>query len=396
MPVNKQKLTTKQPKPTSSRAEMGPNQPLPEPSEFRQHLKELGRTALRGLLEEVMREELEALIGVGWGQSSPDRQGYRNGYYHRDLGTTQGVIADLKVPRDREGQFQTQVFDNYRRYEPQIEEGITDMFVAGVSTQKVGAVTETLLGVKPSPSAVSRMNVTLTEQFLEWRKRPLCAHYRAIYLDGVYYRVRYEDNTESTVLLVALGVDMRGHKEVLSLRASSDESKDGWQQLLADLRGRGVETVDLFVTAGNEGGLAALRETYGGSARQRCVLHKQRNVVGAVPKAAKAEVGAAVNGIWTQKDKAGALSELAAFKARYSKLYPEAVASLDNDVAATFTFYDFPVVLHRYIRTTNAIESLFSNVRDRTDQIEIFTNESSCLAIFWAAMKGIKFQTMPI
>jgi transposase-like protein len=123
---------------------------LPDEDEFRQHLRELARGAVRLVLEDVMREELDALIGVGWGESSPKRKGYRNGSYTRDLVTTSGRIEDLQVPRDREGKFRTQVFERYRRYEPQVAQGLTDMFVAGTSTHKVGEVAQMLLGVAPS------------------------------------------------------------------------------------------------------------------------------------------------------------------------------------------------------------------------------------------------------
>jgi transposase-like protein len=127
-----------------------PTPPLPGQQEFHQHLRELARSAMRVLLEGVMREELDTLIGVGWGESSPKRNGYRNGYYQRDLVTSAGRIEDVQVPRDCEGQFHTQAFDRYSRYEPQVAQGLTEMFVAGVSTHKVGEVAQTLMGVARS------------------------------------------------------------------------------------------------------------------------------------------------------------------------------------------------------------------------------------------------------
>jgi transposase-like protein len=120
----------------------------------------------------------------------------------------------LNVPRDREGQFQTQAFDRYSRYEQQVADGLTQMFVSGTSTHKVGEVAQTLLGVAPSASSVSRLNQTLTEQFEAWRERPLLARYRILYLDGVHFRVRHGTQTDSTIILTALGVDLDGNKEV--------------------------------------------------------------------------------------------------------------------------------------------------------------------------------------
>jgi transposase-like protein len=149
---------------------------LPDQQTFQQFLRELARSAIRVVLEGVMREELDALIGVGWGEISPKRKGYRNGSYIRDLVTSSGRIEEIKVPRDREGQFHTQVFDRYSRYEPQVAQGLTEMFVAGVSTHKVGEVAQTLMGVAPSASTISRLNQTLSQQFDTWRARPLQEH----------------------------------------------------------------------------------------------------------------------------------------------------------------------------------------------------------------------------
>src|SRR5438034_8983850 len=132
-------------------------------------------------------------------------KGYRNGFYRRDLVTSSGRLEDLNVPRDREGQFHTQVFDRYSRFEPHIAEGLTQMFVAGTSTHKVGEVAQTLLGVTPSASAISRLNQTLTQQFETWRERSLQEHYRTVYLDGVHFSIHQWDQADSTIILTALG-----------------------------------------------------------------------------------------------------------------------------------------------------------------------------------------------
>jgi transposase-like protein len=148
MPVYRQKKCTTTNATDSTQGQDAPR--LPAQQQFHQHLRELARRAIRVVLEAVMREEVEALIGAAWGESSPKRQGYRNGYSQRDLVTSSGRIEDLNAPRDRAGQFHTQAFERYSRYEPHIAEGLTEMFVAGVSTQKVGEVAQTLMGVAGS------------------------------------------------------------------------------------------------------------------------------------------------------------------------------------------------------------------------------------------------------
>ena len=394
MPVHRHKKDTTPTVPSSTQEQPAPA--LPDQQTFQQFLRELARGAVRVVLEGVMREELDALIGVGWGACSPKRKGYRNGSYSRDLVTSSGRIKEIKVPRDREGQFHTQVFDRYSRYEPQVAQGLTEMFVAGVSTHKVGEVAQTLMGVAPSASTISRLNQTLTQQFDTWRARPLQEHWRIVYLDGVHFSIRHGDKADSTIILTALGVDLAGNKEVLALRACAEEDKDGWACLLQDLRSRGATHIDLIVTDGHDGLLSAVSQLFAATPRQRCLVHKQRNVLNAIPRRERGEVQAELVGIWEQPTKQEAVAQLEAFKAKYGKRYPEAMRSLTEDEEHLLTFYEFPAAMHRYIQTTNAIESLFSNVRQRTDQIDVFTTETSCLTIVWATIQDIRLHKLSL
>ena len=369
---------------------------MPDEQDFRQHMRNLAVSAMRVLIEAVMREELEQCLGAEWGESTPERKGYRNGSYTRDLVTKTGRIEDLSVPRDRAGQFHTQVFERYGRYEPEVAEALTEMFVSGTSTHKVGKVTEKLMGAAPSASAVSRLNQTLTEQYEAWRERSLLTHYRILYLDGIHFTVRHGTQTDSTIILTALGVDLEGNKEVLALRACAEEDKDGWSCLLQDVRRRGATQMDLIVTDGHDGLLAAVSALFTATPRQRCLVHKQRNVMNAIAHREQKEVAAELSGIWKSTSKEEALTQLAAFKGKYHLRYPEAIRSLSEDEEHLLTFYAFPQVMHRYIRSTNAIESLFSNVRGRTDQIDVFTTETSCLTIVWAVMQDIHLPRIPV
>src|SRR5713226_8180125 len=297
---------------------------------------------------------------------------------------------------DREGQFHTQTFERYSRYEPHIAEGLTQMFVAGTSTHKVGEVAQTLLGVAPSASTISRLNQTLAHQFESWRERPLQQHWRILYLDGVHFSIRHGDQADSTIILTALGVDLEGDKEVLALRACAQEDKEGWACLLQDLRSRGATHIDLIVTDGHDGLLSAVSHLFSATPRQRCLVHKQRNVLNAIPRRERGEVQAELVGIWEQPTKQEAVAQLEAFKAKYGKRYPEALRSLAEEEEHLLTFYEFPAAMHRYIQTTNAIESLFSNVRQRTDQIDVFTTEISCLAIVWATIQDIRLHKISL
>jgi transposase-like protein len=389
MPAHKKNDTTPERK-LATEADLSGQQ------EFHQHLRSLIRGATRVVMEEIMREELTQFLQAEWGEITPTRQGYRNGSYTRDLLTSTGKIEDLSVPRDREGRFQTQAFERYSRYEPQVAAALTDLFVSGTSTHKVGEVTKTLLGTAPSASTVSRLNQTLADQFDAWRVRQLQPHYRIVYLDGIHFTIRHGSQCDSSIILTILGVDLEGNKEVLALRACAEESKEGWLSILHDLRSRGATHVDLFVTDGHEGLLAAVSEVFTATPRQRCLVHKQRNVLNAIPRREREAVQGELLGIWKQEKKEEAFAQLAAFQAKYGQRYPEAVRSLLEDQEHLLTFYAFPSSMYRHIQTTNAIESFFSNVRQRTDQIDAFTTETSCLSIVWAVMQDIRFHKVTV
>jgi len=276
-------------------------------------LRSLAQSAVRVVIEAVMREELDQFIGATWGECTPKRKGYRNGHYTRDLVTSTGRLEDLQVPRDRAGQFHTQAFERYSRYEPHIAEGLTQMFVAGTSTRHPWEkwpkrCWESL----EAASTISRLNQTLTQQFETWRQRPLQEHWRILYLDGVHFSIRHGEKADSTIILTALGVDAAGNKEVLARRSCAEEDKDGWACLLQDLRSRGATHVDLLVTDGHEGLLAAASDLFSATPRQRCLVHKQRNVLNAIPRRERGGIQAELVGIWDQPTKQEALTQLAA------------------------------------------------------------------------------------
>jgi transposase-like protein len=185
------------------------------------------------------------------------------------------------------------------------------------------------MGVAPSASAVSRLNQTLTQQYEMWRERPLLKHYRILYLDGIHFRVRHGTQTDSTIILTALGVDLEGNKEVLALRACAEEDKDGWSCLLQDLRRRGATQMDLIVTDGHEGLLAATLALFPATPRQRCVVHKQRNVMNAIPHRERQEVSGELAGIFKQTKKEDALLNLSAGTRQIPEAVPRSHTQLE-------------------------------------------------------------------
>lgn len=360
--------------------------------EFEAMLHEKIRLAVRYTLITVLDEEVNAFVGAGRYERSDQRRDQRNGTYVRDLGTSVGQIENLPVPRTRKG-FQTQVFDRYQRRRAELDRGIGEMFVKGVSTTQVGEVMEALTDIKPSPSTVSRVFHTLDGEFATWKQRSLAARYVYVFADGTYFTVIYQDEGKKMPILAVVGINVKGEREVLGFTVGERENQDAWEDLLDSLKRRGVQTVDLWVTDGNQAMLNAVQIKFPDSKRQRCVKHKMENVLGYVPKSQQESVEPELKAIFYQDDREKADQAVAAFVEKYSKVYPTAIECLQRDLEACLTFYAFPQAHWKTIRTTNVIERLFGEVKKRSHKMAAaFRNESSCLLMCYAVIRGLKFR----
>lgn len=264
--------------------------------------------------------------------------------------TEQGDLAplqDLKIPRDRAGQFQTQLFERYQRNDPAITEGIAQMFFGGVSQQKVAKVLEPLVGATPSASPVSRVAHVLDSECEKWRTRKLKSHYKVVYFDGVYFPILHQGQRAQTAVLVALGVDGLGEKEVLAIKVGGEESLDSWSELMADLKRRQVESSIELV--GDAGLIGAFGRAFPKAKRQRCLTHKVKNVISYLPNKHKKEVSQPLAGMFAQVEERKAREHFAAFKLKYEKDYPEAVKCLEEDWEACLTYYQFPKAMQKSI-----------------------------------------------
>lgn len=347
---------------------------------------------MRYTLITILNEEVDAFVGAGRYERSDERHDQRNGTYLRGLGTSVGQIQDLPVPRTRKG-FRTQVFDRYQRRRAELDRGIGEMFVKGVSTLEVGRVMEALTDIKPSPSTVSRVFHTLDGEYIAWKQRPLDAHYVYAFADGTYFTIIYQADGQKMPILAIVGINERGEREVLGFTVGERENQAAWEDLLDDLKRRGVQKVDLWVTDGNQAMLNALQLKFATSQRQRCVRHKMDNVLGYVPTAQQESVEPELKAIFYQDDRGKADQAVAAFVEKYSKVYPTAIECLNRDLEACLTFYAFPQAHWKTIRTTNVIERLFGEVKKRSHKMATaFRNEGSCLLMFYAVIRGLKFR----
>ncbi|HBY99234.1 MAG: IS256 family transposase [Ardenticatenaceae bacterium] len=333
-------------------------------AEFQELVAEKRRAAIRLTLVTVLEEEVSALIGAQRYERTATRRDQRNGRYPRDLVTGMGIIEDLPVPRTRTG-FRTQLFERYARRQAELDAAIGEMFVAGASTSQVGEVLETLTGSKPSPSTVSRVFDTLQAEFDAWKKRALAAHYRSVFADGTSFTVIYEDEGHKTPILAVVGINTLGERELLAFTIGERENQGAWEGLLDDLKARGVQTVDLWITAGHHAMLNAVALKFPESRRQRCVKHKLANVLSSVPQSKRDPLEPELKTIFYQDSRQQAEQTLTAFIEKYAKTYPTAIECLKRDQDACLTFYDFPKAHWKTIRTTNVIERLFLDVKKR-------------------------------
>jgi transposase-like protein len=366
-------------------------------AEFRALLHEKMRTAIWVTLAATLEEEIEGFVGAGRYARSSGRRDQRNGYYTRDLVTSVGKVENLPVPRSRGG-FRTHVFERYQRRQAELDTAIGEMFVFGASTTRVGQIVETLTETHPSPSTVSRVFHTLESEFTTWKTRPLATHYVYAFADGTYFTVIYDGAGQKMPILAVIGITESGQREVLAFTVGERENQQAWEDLFEQLKLRGLQTVDLWITDGNQAMLNAVQTKFPSAARQRCVKHKMDNVLGYIPDKQRDLVEPELKAIFYQANRTAADQAAAAFCEKFRAVYPTAVDCLQRDLEACLTFYAFPESHWKTIRTTNVIERLFNEVKRRSHKMAAaFRNEASCLLMFFAVIRALKFNklTMP-
>ena len=268
-----------------------------------------------------------------------------------------------------------------------------DMFVGGVSQQTVGAVVEQVTGTPASPSTVSRVFHTLESEFASWQKRELPQRYVYVFADGTYFSVIYDGEGQKMPILALIGIGLDGQRQVIAFTTGERENQGAWENLLADIKQRGVETVDLWITDGHQAMLNAIALKFPSSKRQRCVKHKMDNILSHVVEKQREAVRVELRAIFYQKNRAKADQVAAAFAEKYRTLYPSALACMERDWEACLTFYAYPEAHWPNIRTSNIIERMFEEVKKRSKKMAAaFRNEGSCLLLFYAVVRTLRFR----
>ncbi len=336
------------------------------------------RQGVKAVLEEVLEEEMSEHLKAGYRELTPTRRGERNGFYQRNLVTPAGKIERLTVPRDREGEFVTEVFERYKRMTGDVEEAILEMYLSGISVRKIAGVTDALSKVRIGKDAVSRIASRLEEQQKEWRERPLGEkEYPYLYLDATYLKVRWGARVTSMALLTCVGVDEEGFREVLAVEVAGTEKAAAYASLLRGLIDRGLKGVYLVVSDDHEGIKSAVAGELPGAEWQRCAVHFQRNVLSHVPASSMAEVAEDLSAIFKVSREKTARTLAEEFVELYGKSYPKAVAVFEAGIEDALTYLRYPGSHHARLRSTNMLERLFKEVKRRTRVVGVFPNETS-------------------
>ena len=342
---------------------------------------------LRGLIQQVVQQVLEAemdeAVGAQKSERTPDRLGYRSGYYSRTLMTRVGKL-ELRVPQDRQGRFRTDVFERYQRSEKALVGALAEMYVQGVSTRKVKAITEELCGHEFSASTISRINQGLDEELEKFAGRQLEEEYPYLILDARYEKVRDEGVIRSQAVLVAIGINWDGRRCVLAVELANRESQSSWKQFLEGLRKRGLNGV-LFVASDDHAGLRkAIREVLPEAAWQRCYVHFLRNTLDYLPRKADDDCLMELRWIYDRRNLEEARRDLTAWLAKWSTRYPKLCAWVEENIEETLTFYRLPGQHHKHMKSTNLLERLNEELKRRTLVVRIFPNGASCLRLIRA------------
>lgn len=338
------------------------------------------RDVIRAVMQEVLEAEMDEALGAHKGERTPERLGYRSGYYGRTLVTRVGKL-ELRVPQDRAGRFSTELFERYQRSERALVATLAEMYVQGVSTRKVKAITEELCGHAFSASSISAINKRLDESLKAFAERPLKEPFPYLILDARYEKVREAGVVMSQAVLIAVGIDWDGRRQILAVEMANRESRSAWRDFLVGLKGRGLKGVELVVSDDHAGLVAAIGEVIPEAAWQRCYVHFLRNALDHLPRKHGDDCLQELRWLYDRRDLAEAKVDLAAWLAKWSARYPRLTAWAEENIERTLTFFRLPRQHHKHLKSTNMLERLNEEIRRRTYVVRIFPNAESCLRL---------------
>lgn len=342
--------------------------------------KEFLKPLIRATLQEVLEAEMTEVLGAEKGERTEGRLGYRSGYYSRSLITRIGKL-ELKVPQDRQGWFSTELFERYQRSEKALVAALAEMYVQGVSTRKVKQITEELVGHSFSASSISQINNTLDAGLKAFCERRLKEAYPYLILDARYEKVREAGIITSQAVLIAIGIDWEGRRQVLAVDLANRESASSWKGFLEALKDRGLHGVEFVVSDDHLGLTKAIAEVFSGAFWQRCYVHFLRNALDYVPRKVDDDCLLELRWMYDRRDLSEVRRDLAAWLSKWSSKYPKLTGWVEENIEETLTYFRLPLAHRKHMKSTNMLERLNEEIRRRTSVVRIFPNAQSCLRL---------------
>ena len=342
-------------------------------------------------LSKLMDQELTHHMGRERYERKEGTTDHRNGSYPRTFCIKGIGEVNVQIPRDRDGDFHTQVLPRCKQYDDRITEDLGVMYLTGISTRTLSLLSKRLIGRSLSATEVSSASSDLKEAVEKWRTRSLCHEkIRYLFIDGVIFRMRIGDSIEKVPVLVIIGVREDHTKTVLLIQSGDKESAASWREAFRDLKGRGFDgsMVQLGIMDGLPGLEKVFAEEFPAARIQRCQVHVARNVLAKVPRKLKQAVADDLRSIFYASSRKKAYEFAHTFQTRWEKEVPSAVTSLTHSLDSCLTFFSFPKEEWLSLRTTNSIERLNKEFRRRTKPMEIVAGEHACyLLLAFIALK---------
>jgi transposase-like protein len=338
------------------------------------------RELVRAVLQEVLEAEMTDALGAAKGARSEGRRGYRSGHYPRTIVTRVGKL-ELRVPQDRDGRFSTELFQRYQRSEQALVSALAQMYVQGVSTRKVKAITEELCGHAFSASAISDINATLDASLEAFARRRLEEPFPYLILDARYEKVREGGVVRAMAVLIAIGVDLEGRRQILAVETANRESRSSWRDFLVALKERGLSGVEYVVADDHAGLKAAIREVLTDAYFQRCYVHFLRNALDHLPRKADDDCLQELRWMYDRRQLSEAKADLAVWLKKWSPRYPKLTVWAEENIEETFTYFRLPQRHHKHMKSTNMLERFNQETKRRSIVVRIFPNADSCLRL---------------
>ena len=353
------------------------------------HIAEVVRSSVEETLNGLLEAEAETICRASRYERAPERADTRAGHYQRKFETKAGAVT-LKMPKLRRLPFETAIIERYRRRESSVEEALVEMYLAGVSVRRVEDITEALWGTRVSSGTVSRLNQKIYRHIEAWRTRSIEGTFPYVYLDGVVLKRSWAGEVRNVSVLVAVGVGLDGHRQILGVAEGQKEDLEGWRGFLRHLKERGLAGVQLIISDACLGLVEAAAELFPEAQWQRCVVHFYRNVFSHVPAGKVAEVARMLKAIHAQEDRRGAEHKAGEVITKLKTLRLAKAAELVEVTAhETFTYFAFPSNHWRQIKTNNPLERIIREIRRRTRVVRAFPDGHSALMLVAARLRHI-------